>query len=88
MQDNYDKTLQKVIGQIIRRERRKRKLRFTIFCYENDIPKTNLYMLETGQSNVGVTTLFKVLSLMGISFKDFGKMLDEELSKLNADIKK
>ena len=60
MKEQMDKTVQKIIGQIIKRERIKRNLKFTIFCYENDIPKTNLYMLENGKNNAGMTTLCKL----------------------------
>ena len=46
----YDKIMQKAIGQVIYKERKRRNLKFTIFCYENDISKTTLYMIEQGKN--------------------------------------
>lgn len=34
----------KAIGKVVHRERIRRKLKFTIFCYENDIP--NVYCIN------------------------------------------
>ena len=81
MQQTYYKKLQQTIGQLVRDERMKRKLKFTIFCYENDIPKTSLYMLEKGHSNSRLGTFLKVVKSMNMSFEEFGKMLDKALAE-------
>ena len=87
MQQKYYKKFQQALGQLVRDERLKRKLKFTIFCYENDIPKTNLYMLEKGNSNSRLGTLLKVVKSMNMSFEEFGKMLDETFADLKDDEK-
>ena len=63
----YDKIMQKAIGQVIYKERKRRNLKFTIFCYENDISKTTLY------------NLFRIVQALGLSFEEFGRLLKEEL---------
>jgi len=76
---NSETILLKAIGRVISRERKRRKLKFTIFCYENDIPKTTLYMLEKSLSKSYITNVFRVISAMGLSFEEFGALVDKEL---------
>lgn len=78
MQDNNEK-LQKAIGKVISSERKRRKLKFTIFCYENDISKTTLYMIEKGKNKSYTTSLFKIIKALGMTYEEFGKLLDKEL---------
>lgn len=75
----YDKIIQKAIGQVLYKVRKSKKLKFTIFCYENDIPKTTLYMIEKGKNKAYATSLCKIISALGLSFEEFGILLDKEL---------
>ena len=75
----YDKIMQKAIGQVIYKERKRRNLKFTIFCYENDISKTTLYMIEQGKNRTYSTNLFRIVQALGLSFEEFGRLLKEEL---------
>lgn len=75
----YDKIMQKAIGQVIYKERKRRNLKFTIFCYENDISKTTLYMIEQGKNRTYSTNLFRIVQALGLSFEKFGRLLKEEL---------
>ena len=75
----YDKIMQKAIGQVIYNERKRRNLKFTIFCYENDISKTTLYMIEQGKNRTYSTNLFRIVQALGLSFEEFGRLLKEEL---------
>ena len=75
----YDKIMQKAIGQVIYKERKRRNLKFTIFCYENDISKTTLYMIEQGKNRTYSTNLFSIVQALGLSFEEFGRLLKEEL---------
>ena len=83
MQEEYDRIIQKAIGHVVNKERKKRNLKFTIFCYENDIPKTTLYMIEQGKNKAYITNLSKIILALGLTFKEFGELLDEELSKID-----
>ena len=80
MQDK-DKILQEAIGRVIYKIRKQKKLKFTIFCYENDISKTTLYMIEKGKCSPYATTLYEIIRCLGVSFEEFGKLLDKELPK-------
>ena len=78
MQDR-DKILQEAIGRVIYKIRKQKNLKFTIFCYENDISKTTLYMIEKGKNKPYVTNLFEIIKALGLSFEEFGTLLDKEL---------
>lgn len=80
MQDK-DKILQEAIGRVVKKVRKQKKLKFTIFCYENDIAKTTLYMIENGKNKPYITTLYEIIRHLGISNKEFGELLDKELPK-------
>ncbi len=77
MQD--DKVILEAIGRVIRKVRKCKKLKFTIFCYENDISKTTLYMIEKGLNKAYITSLFKIIKALGLTYEEFGRLLDNEL---------
>ena len=73
--------LQKAIGRVINKVRKQKDLKFTLFCYENDISKTTLYMIEKGKNKPYVTSLFEIIKALGLTYKEFGELLDNELPK-------
>lgn len=79
MQESYEETMQKAIGRVIKKERKRRGLKFTIFCYENDISKTTLYMIEKGRIKAYITTIFKIVFALGLTLSEFSALLEEEL---------
>lgn len=74
-----DEILLNAIGKIIRHERIHRAGKFTIFCYENDVAKTSMYMLEHAKNKALVTTLFRIVRLLGMTCEEFGRELDKLL---------
>lgn len=80
MQDE-DLKFYKTVGKILKEQRKKRGLKFTIFCYENDIAKSSLNLIEKGSSQAYFSKIARVVKSLGLSFEEFGKILDEELSK-------
>lgn len=78
MQDK-NKILQKAIGRAVEKIRKQKHLKFTIFCYENDISKTTLYMIEKGKNKPYITSLCEIIRALGVSFEEFGALLDKEL---------
>ena len=78
MQDR-NKILQEAIGRVIQKVRKQKNFKFTIFCYENDISKTTLYMIEKGKNKPYVTSLCEIIESLGISYEEFGALLDKEL---------
>ncbi len=75
--ENVD--LQKAIGQVIRTVRIRKGFKFTLFCYEHGIPTTTLYMLEQGSSNTRAANLYYVVQALGLSFAEFGALVDKQL---------
>ena len=84
MQDE-DLKFYKTVGKILKEQRKKRGLKFTIFCYENDIAKSSLNLIEKGSSQAYFSKIAKVVKSLGLSFEEFGKILDEELTKTPLD---
>ena len=78
MQDR-NKILQEAIGRVIQKVRKQKNFKFTIFCYENDISKTTLYMIEKGKNKPYVTSLCEIIESLGLSYEEFGALLDKEL---------
>ena len=78
MQDK-NKILQEAIGRVIKKVRKQKNFKFTIFCYENDISKTTLYMIEKGKNKPYVTSLCEIIKALGVSYGEFGALLDKEL---------
>jgi len=74
-----------IVGRALRRERKRQGLKFTIFCYENDFPTTTLYMLENGNSNSRTANVLHAAELLGLSFKEFGELLDKEAEIFNSE---
>ena len=79
MQESYEETMQKSIGRVIKKERKRRNLKFTIFCYENDISKTTLYMIERGKIKAYITTVFKIVFALGLTLSEFSALVEKEL---------
>ncbi len=80
MQEN-DAKLYKSIGEVLREERKKKNLKFTIFCYENDIAKSTLNTIEKGETQTYFSNIAKVVKALDLSFEEFGKLLDKKLPK-------
>ena len=74
-----DLKLYKAIANVLRNERKRKNSKFTIFCYENDISKTTLYMIEKGKNKPYVTSLCEIIKALGVSYGEFGALLDKEL---------
>lgn len=77
-----DLILYKTIGKILKAKRKEQGLKFTIFCYENDIAKSSLNLIENGSSQAYFSKIAKVVKSLGMSFEEFGKLLDIELSEV------
>ena len=80
MQDD-DLKLYIAVGKVLRKVRMEKDLKFTIFCYENDISKSTLNNIENGTKQTYFSKIAKVVSSLDMSFEEFGKLLDKELNK-------
>lgn len=79
MQDE-DLKLYIAIGKILRKARLEKGLKFTIFCYENDISKSTLNNIENATKQTYFSKIAKVINSLDMSFEEFGKLLDDELN--------
>ena len=76
-----DKILYGAVGKTIRALRKEKGIKFTIFCYENDIPKSTLYDIEHGNNQAYFSKIFNIVKCLEVSFYEFSKLLEEELSE-------
>jgi len=76
-----DEKFYKAVGEILKRKRIEKGLKFTIFCYENDIAKSSLNVIENGYSQAYFSKIARVVQALDMSFEEFGKLLDENISK-------
>ncbi len=76
-----DLILYKTIAKILKEKRLEKGLKFTIFCYENDIATSSLNLIENGNSKTYFSNIAKVIKALDMSFEEFGKLLDKELPK-------
>ena len=77
--EDYNEIFKKAVSRIVQRERRLRTEKFTIFCYENSIPKRTLNSIELGKNDSSMTNLFRIMNCMDVEGKEFIDMLYEEL---------
>ena len=80
MQDR-DKIIYKAVSKILREQRKKKNLKFTIFCYENDIATSLLNTIENGETHTYFSNVIRVIKALDLNFEEFGKLLDEELGE-------
>lgn len=78
MQDN-EQILYKAIGKVIKSLRVAKGHKFTIFCYENDIPKSTLYDIENGKIKAQFSSVYKIVKTIGVDFPVFVSLLEKEL---------
>ena len=71
---------QRKIGEKLVRLRKKMagNPSYETFAYDNDIPRGQYWRLENGKANFTIQTLVKLLSIHGLSPKEFFKEFDEE----------
>ncbi len=76
-----DLELYRIVGKVLRQERLRKDLKFTIFCYENDIATSSLNSIENARAQIYFSNIAKVVRALGLSFEEFGALLDKELPK-------
>lgn len=77
--EDYNEIFKKAVSRIVQRERRLRTEKFTIFCYENSIPKTTLNSIELGKNDSSMTNLCRTMNCMDVEGIQFMEMINEEL---------
>lgn len=82
MQEKENK-FSKLIGRIIKDLRKNNPKKYVLFCDENDIANSTLQNIETGIRSPKLYTICRIVKALGLSFKDFGEILDKKLEKDN-----
>lgn len=80
MQENA-KILYKSIAKVIGTARKRSSLNYTDFCYENDIPMSTYDYILLAKTNASFYNVAKIVKALGLSFEEFGALLDKELPK-------
>lgn len=75
------KLLHETISKIITHMREQKGVSYTDFCLGNDIPSSTYDAIVNANSKTYFYNIAKVVKALGLSFEEFGKMLDEELPK-------
>lgn len=78
MQDT-SKVLYKAIGKVLSNKRKEIGVKYTDFCYENDIPMSTYDVIIKGDAQSSYFNIAKVVKALGLTFEEFGALLDKEL---------
>lgn len=86
MQDDI-KTLYKAIAKILYDVKLKKGIKYTDICYGNGIPMSTYDDIINAKTKASYYNIAKIIKGLGLSFEEFGKMLDSELPNdfLNGD---
>ena len=67
------------ISKIITDIRKQKGISYTDFCLGNDIPSSTYDAIIKAENHVYCYNVAKVVKALGMSFEEFGKLLDKEL---------
>ena len=70
-----------VTGNVIRRLRKQKHMSQEILSGLAGLPRSHLAMIETGQINASVDTLWKIAEAMNIQFSDMMKIVESDIQK-------
>ena len=73
------KTLYKAISNVIHKVRTNKDIKYTDFCYENDIPMSTYDAIINASTQSSCYSISKVIKALGLNFEQFGALLDKEL---------
>lgn len=80
MQDDAQK-LYNAISKVIVDQKEKKGIKYTEFCYENEIPMTTYDYVINAKTKASYYNIAKIARGLGLSFEEFGRLLDKELGE-------
>ena len=80
MQDKSLK-LYTAISKIICKIRKEKGIKYTDLCYGNEIPMSTYDDIMNAKTKASFYNIAKIIKALGLSFEEFGELLDEELGK-------
>ena len=78
MQDDTKK-LYLAISKVINTVKNEKGIKYTELCYENEIPMTTYDDIINAKTKASFYNISKIIKGLGLSFEEFGKLLDNEL---------
>ena len=80
MQDKTQKLYQ-AISNVLCKIKKEKSIKYTNLCYENDIPTSTYDDIINAKNKATFINIAKIAKALGLTFEEFGKLLDEELGK-------
>ena len=78
MQDK-SKLLHKVLGDLVTEIRIDKGIKYLDFCDGNSIATSTYDNIVNGKTKVTFHNVYKIVKAFGLTFEQFGKLLDEHL---------
>lgn len=78
MQENEEKFAQ-ITGGIIKELRQNNPKKYVMFCDESGLPNSTLNNVERGTRSPKLYTIARIVKALGISFKEFGEIMDNKI---------
>lgn len=73
--------LYKAISRVITKARESKGIKYTDFCYGNDIPMSTYDAIINASVQSSYYNISKIVKALGLTYEEFGKLLDKELPK-------
>jgi len=73
------KILYEAISRVIHKARTDKNIKYTDFCYENDIPMSTYDAIINASTQSSFYNIAKVVKALDFNFEKFGALLDKEL---------
>ena len=73
------KQLYTAISRIIVKIKEEKGIKYTELCYENEIPMSTYDDIVNAKTKASYYIVSKIIKGLGLSFEEFGKLLDKEL---------
>ena len=78
MQDDM-KILYKAAAAVIKKVKKEKGIKYTDFCYENEIPMSTYDDIMNAKTKASFYNIAKIVKALGLTFEDFGRLMDEKL---------
>ena len=71
----------RIMGRIIRQEREKKQMTQDVFSGFAVLTRSHLAMIERGQKNPNVATLWKIAQALDMPLSELFRLVEEEMNK-------
>lgn len=74
----------KITGQVIGRLRMQREMSQEVLSGLSGVARSHLAMIETGNKNANVDTLWRIAGALGLRLSDLIRLVEEEIEQTSA----